>query len=145
MNRVQSLRLKLKGSAIQYFLLAVAVFFTFSVQAQTYPFSLSCKGSGTAGPTNLTLHFANFITGEGVLDGTPIVTTNQMDGGDANYSLIGWPKTQDTGRVSDIFHKVVITVNRFNGQFTVIVSNAKSGAILGRSSGTCDLNAKPKF
>ena len=126
-------------------LAVVLISLWFSANAQTYPFSLNCTGNGTAGPTNLTLHFANFITGEGVLDGTPIVTTNQMDGGDANYSLIGWPKTQDTGRVSDIFHKVVITVNRFNGQFTVIVSNAKSGAILGRSNGTCDLNAKPKF
>jgi hypothetical protein len=127
------------------YLLVGAVLCSSTLLAQTYPLSLNCVGSGTAGPTNLSLHFANFITGEGVLDGTQIVTTNQMDGGDAHYSLIGWPKTQDTGRVSDIFHKVVITVNRFNGQFTVIVSNAKSGAILGRSSGTCELNAKPKF
>lgn len=127
------------------YLLSGVVLCSSTLLAQTYPFSLNCTGSGTAGPANLSLNFANFITGDGFLDGTHIVTTNQMDGGDNNYSLIGWPKSQDTGRASDIFHKVLITVNRINGQFNVVVSNAKSGMVLGRASGVCDLDAKPKF
>lgn len=106
---------------------------------------LSCSGMGTSGQANLTLQLDNIITGQGVLDGVPIVTTNMLDGGNQVYSLVGWPKSQDTGNPKDILHKIQITVNRYTGDFNVIVSNAKNNSIVGRLKGACNLSDKPKF
>ena len=113
--------------------------------AEEYPISLSCAGTGTSGPTNSTLIIKTWFSGEGVLEGIPLYIQNRMDSPETVFSLIGWPKSQNTGNYKDIKNKVEITVNRFSGQFDVTVSNTYGGGITGRAQGICSLMTEKKF
>jgi hypothetical protein len=54
------------------FLLLVASLYCSVSLAEEYPISLACAGTGTSGPTNLTLIMKNWATGEAVLDGVSL-------------------------------------------------------------------------
>jgi hypothetical protein len=127
-----------------FLLFLVSLYCTVS-SAEEYPISLACAGTGTSGPTNLTLIIKTWFAGEAVLEGVPLYIQNRMDSPETVFSLIGWPKSQDTGNYKDIKNKVEITVNRFNGSFDLKVSNTFGGGVTGRAQGTCALMTEKKF
>lgn len=108
---------------------------------QEFPFNLSCAGNGTAGSNKLYINFENLLIGSGVIDGVPIVFSNQLSGGDVYYNLIGWPRVQDTGNVRDIKHKIELSINRYDGNYSMTISRVGGAdGVTGRSSGQCVKN-----
>jgi hypothetical protein len=110
-----------------------------AASAQTYPFTLACSGDGTAGNASLRLTFNNPVTGEGILDAIPIVFTNNFSSDRGIYSLIGWPKSQDTGRPETVKNKIDISIDRSTGSFSLVVSRAYGGGVTGKADGRCSL------
>lgn len=131
---------------MKIFLILISLLYSAFSIADEYPVSLACNGTGTSGAVNLTLIIKSIFNGEGVLEGTPITfMQNNYENAEKVFSLIGWPKSQNTGNSKDIRNKVEITVNRFSGQFDVKVSNTYGGAVTGQAQGVCSPMTEKKF
>lgn len=124
-----------------FFVFVMLFFSSVHSYGQEFPFSLSCAGSGTSGSNQLKVNFENFLIGFGAVDGVPIVFSNQLSGGDVSYNLIGWPRVQDTGNTRDIKHKIEISINRYNGNYSMTISRVGGAdGVTGRASGQCVKN-----
>jgi hypothetical protein len=127
-------------------ILVLLVFSSFSAYGQEYPFALICSGSGSAGENNMLLNFNDFIKGDGIIDGVPILFVNTFGGGKNFYELSGWPKSQDTGNTRDIKHLIEISIERNSGQYSVKVSMIRGYNKSVGANGTCEKrNIERKF
>lgn len=137
----------IKVSYIKNWIFSLMLLSSSQLHAENYPFVLSCVGKGTAGNTNMTLNFKNLLIGSGSIDGTSIVFSDDLSGGDSSYNLFGWPRAEDTGNARDIKHKIEISIDRYSGSYSLTVTRIHGlSGVAGKSSGQCERNqGLPKF
>jgi len=121
------------------FLLVSALAFVGNSQAQISDSIYSCRGKVDQDQNRLIILNMQFklggLTIEGDLNGDPIVGSNF---GSGNFvQAVAYPKSQSTGNVSDIKHKMTANVNQQDGQFNLTVVGVHGHSFFLSGRGQC--------
>lgn len=123
------------------FSIVSALAFVGNSQAQISDSIFSCRGKVDQDQSRLIILNMQFKLGglsiEGDLNGDPIVGSNF---GSGNFvQAVAYPKSQSTGNVSDIKHKMTANINQQDGQFNMTIVGVHGHTFFLSGRGQCQI------